>query len=206
MLTLSLLESLGVRCPIRNTYATASSSCTQGHDTSPCAHHRLPSREALPDSMACGGPPCAFLPTASGARDNAAIDFEDGQKGGQEAEAGRCEEQEAAADSTRIFLRLQKCLTPRALQPFPLLLRFRARPTFNRASPLAIASSEASVREIRLLRRGLSAADRPRSRFACLWSSACVATHRQGLGISGVTEDVRRYVHDAFEPLLFPRL
>ena len=33
--------------------------------------------------MACGGPPCAFLPTASGARDNAAIDFEDGQKGGK---------------------------------------------------------------------------------------------------------------------------
>ena len=72
------------------------------------------------------------------------------------------------ADRNRIFLHIQKCLTPRALQPFPLLLRFRARPTFNRASPLAIASSEASVREIRLLRRGLSAADRPRSRLACL--------------------------------------
>ena len=76
--------------------------------------------------------------------------------------------QDDATDRNRIFLHIQKCLTPRALQPFPLLLRFRARSSFNRASPLAIASSEASVREIRLLRRGLSAADRPRSRLACL--------------------------------------
>eukprot|EP00966_Prymnesium_polylepis_P317817 7342125-Prymnesium_polylepis.1 len=44
----------------------------------------------------------------------------------------------------RKILHIQKCLTPRALQPFPLLLPVRARTPFNRASPLAIASSEAS--------------------------------------------------------------
>ena len=45
-LTVSVLEPLVVRYTIRNTYATASSSCTLGHDTSRRAHHRLPSREA----------------------------------------------------------------------------------------------------------------------------------------------------------------
>ena len=45
-LTLSLLEPLVVLYPIHNTHATASSSCTPARYTSPCAHHRLPSREA----------------------------------------------------------------------------------------------------------------------------------------------------------------
>ena len=44
--TTVLLEPRNIRYPIRNTHAKASSSCTSDRYMSPCAHHRLKSREA----------------------------------------------------------------------------------------------------------------------------------------------------------------